>query len=513
MRQSTLLILNTAATYLRMLLTVGIGLVVTRLILKALGEEEYGLLLALGAGGSFLTFVTSALTQSSIRHLAHRIGAGDQVGLHRFFSATVMVYVVLALAIGLTAAAIGPFLLATLTIPEGRETAALWVYVVSVTSVVLTVTTTPYRSLISAHQAIISLAVFELISRVMLLGLVVGLIYMSWDTLVGYALIQMSLAILFSFLVVGFCMVRYSESRPPFTKPAKEEFKELGSFAGWMVFSKMAVQFRSQLTLILLNIFFGGATSAAYGIAMQMQGYVGQLTGVILKAADPAMTTLEAKGLQQSVRQMALFSSKYTALLAWMVLIPICLETEAILALWLGDYPTWAPFFARFLIAGTALGSMTYGHMMAMQARGEIKIITLIISLPSMTVVCASAILVATTDCGPWVFVVFGLLITIVATVWGRQAYTGPIIGLPTRVWLSQVVLKICLVVTPALIVTLAIRFGMSSSLWRVGAITLLSPLIILPLCWLVALDSDEKNHFRRVFGLARRRLMPSSSS
>ena len=172
MKQSTRLITNTGATFVRMMLTIGLGLVGTRILLDHLGEVDFGLIGALGATGSLLAATKAALTTSAQRHFAYETGRQDWAALQCVFFTTWTLFTLLGLALAVILASLAPVVLSVLIIPEERAEAAWWVYHLSLLTIVITVWFTPFRAMLTAHQMIVVTSIADGIFGLLRLSLI-----------------------------------------------------------------------------------------------------------------------------------------------------------------------------------------------------------------------------------------------------------------------------------------------------------------------------------------------------
>ena len=187
MRQSIRLVVNAATLMSRMLLTFGIGLYVTRLLLDLVGASDFGLLTALGASGTLLLLVTPALNAGAIRNMAYEIGRADARRATEVFNATLVLFAGMGLVLLLVGLLAAPPLLAGLTIPPGREQAAAAVLYLTIANLVVTTLSAPFRGAIEARQAMGQVAAGELIRSLLNLACVGLILVVEGDPLVVYA--------------------------------------------------------------------------------------------------------------------------------------------------------------------------------------------------------------------------------------------------------------------------------------------------------------------------------------
>ncbi|MEM7625318.1 MAG: MATE family efflux transporter [Planctomycetota bacterium] len=440
MGQANRLISNVLVTYVRMALTIGIGLLTMRLLLKLLGPVDLGLFGLLGGGLSLIMLISTALSDAAQRHMAYEIGRGDEVALRQVFSTAVIVYLGLGVVIAGVGLALRPAFLYGLNIPPDRLTAAGWVYDLTLLNIGLSVLATPFLAVFLARQAMVQDAVFAFFTSVA--GLVAVLLTpkVHSDHLIGYAILITASRLLFMFLQIGRGLLLFPEThfRPRYVQ--RSRFRDLVSFAGWTFLGSLAWQLRAQGGNILLNIFFGPSVNAAYFLANQASTYMSNFAGTIVRAARPAMVSLEGGGRREDVQRMAFSVSKLTLLASSLVALPVILVPDAALGLWLRDVPPYAAVFVPLVLAVIMLMHASTGHALALAAHGDIgktMRITFWITLSPLPV---AAVLYATTSLSPpWLLVLFAFatLVTSVFRVW----YIGRMVDIGLSQWVQRTVL------------------------------------------------------------------------
>ncbi len=145
----------------------------------------------------------------------------------------------------------------------------------------------------------------------------------------------------------------------------REFYKELLTFSGWTLYSTLSWMFKGQGVNMLLNIFFGPVVNAARSIAFQVNSAVKSFISNFSTAFNPQITKLYAAGEYTELYQSIIQYSKISFLLLFFLTLPILMETQFILGLWLGIVPEYVVLFTRLVlieslieVLGTA---MTYG--------------------------------------------------------------------------------------------------------------------------------------------------------
>ncbi|MEM9110970.1 MAG: hypothetical protein AAGC72_13200 [Planctomycetota bacterium] len=499
MRQSTRLIVNSAVTYGRMLVTVGIGLLVTRLLLQTLGVSEFGLLMALGASAVLLSVIRTALTTSGTRHLAYEIGRGDTKALQQVFASSLVVHLIMAVGFLLLGVALMPAIIAVAEIPADREVAAWWVLGSTLAGVIVAILMAPFYAINTAYQEIPIRTVFELLSRLLTLAVVILLQVVSTDLLATYAVMSLVAIIVLESVFVVVCMWRYPVCRQGIAGANRSSARDLVSFGGWSVLGSMSVRIRMQGMIFLMNVLFGASVNAAYAIAVRAVGYQSQLIWAMLGAIKPAITTAYGKsGQSQAVVDLVHATNRFSVYLSLMIFIPIFFEAQLIIQLWLGDTPPFTPLFVRIAMATSLVTIASQGYSMLMSARGQVRGITLIsvsFQIGAVGIGWVGELIFKT---GPEGFI---WSIFVVSCVWSatRVIFVTKVAGLTVTDYLRCSLLRIIAVCAAAYASGATIHYTLEPGYRRVGFVTLAAGLCTCITIWVLGLTEDERNHFRRV--------------
>jgi len=506
MHQSTRLVVNTLATFSRMVLTVGLGLITTRLLLQALGEIDFGLLTTLGATGTLLALVTRALIQSTQRHLAYEIGRGDRRQISRTFSTAQLMFLLTGAGLWALGFALTPVVMRGLTIPEPRLDAAWWVYQITLLGLLRAVVTTPFESIIAAHQELVFSTIFELANAMIRLSVAFGLFYVSGDNLVMFALLYFLGSLLVTVAMATLCLKRYPESRPYLRDIGWAEMRELASFAGWSFLGAIAWSMRQRGAMILLNVAFGPVVNAAYAVASQVQNYTNNLSLAIGRAVTPAVVSMEARGNRSNVHRLTLVNGKYTFMMLSLVFIPMWIEMPTVLGLWLDKVPEHTTILVRLTLVWALMQSLVSGYGYALHATGDIgwwTRILLMLAIASLGMAVAAIYLLGQ---GPW-SVPASTIVLVCVQVPLTVSLIGRRIGLSIRDWLSKSLLKVIIVAGPATVAATGVSLGLADSPWRVLAVFSVYVLCVCALIWPLGIERWERDQFRRMARLALNRL------
>lgn len=124
---------------------------------------------------------------------------------------------------------------------------------------------------------------------------------------------------------------------------------------------------------ILMNLFFTVAVNAARGVATQIEGVVMSFVNNFTTAINPQITKSYASGDREYLFQLIHRGSKYSFFLVLFFALPILLETETILTLWLGLVPVYTSQFVRLSLLVALLSVISNTLVTSMLATGNIK--------------------------------------------------------------------------------------------------------------------------------------------
>lgn len=375
---------NTLFLYIRMFLIMGVTLYTSRIVLQVLGETDFGLYNVVGGIVMMFTFLNGSLAGATSRFITYEIGRQDYVRLHKIFNVSLLTHIMIALIIVILAETVGLwFLYNKMVIPEGRFDAAFWVFQISVISCVLSITQVPYSAMIIAHERM-NIYAYVGIFEVMFKLLIAYLIMISpYDKLVVYAfllfLVQMMLMIYYRM----YCNKHFSGCSLMFVKD-KTMYKHMFVYAGSDIIGNLAVLAQGQGLNILLNMFFGPSVNAARGVAYQVQGAVTQFSGNFMTAVKPQIIKQYAAGKINEMMRLVVHSSCFSYYLMLLLVMPICLEADYILTLWLGEYPDYTVSFLRLVLVLCMIQTLKTPRTTVFHATGKILLPNIVVG----TILC-----------------------------------------------------------------------------------------------------------------------------
>lgn len=362
-----------------MIISAVIGLASTRIILLSLGVDDYGIYnLVVGVVG-MLTVINSAMGVSTQRFLSHTMGENDLKKLKTIFSTSHLIHIILAVLIFIIMLLTRDYIINEfLNIPAHRLDVASKIYNLVVFSTFFTIATSPFDGNLVANENFFIVAITEiLISTINLVGAIV-VYYFNGDKLFIYAIVTTTGAIGIALFKQVYCSIKYNECSIIPAKLSRKYFRELTSFAGWNLFTALAGMARGQGISVLMNIYFGVKANAAYGIAGQVNGQVNSLSTVVTKAIYPQLMKSEGGGDRERMFRLSVLTTKLPFLLMTLLGVPLILEVDYILHLWLKEVPPYANQLVVLLVFLSLITTLSSGLIAAIQSIGKIRIYHLI---------------------------------------------------------------------------------------------------------------------------------------
>lgn len=488
---------NTLAMYIRMAVTMVVGLYTSRVILNVLGVEDYGTYNVVGGVVSMFSLLTASMSASISRYLTFSLGKGDRDELRRVFSVSLEVQLFLAVVIVLAVEAVGVWFLNTqMKIPPDRLVAANWVMQCSLVSFVVGLLMVPYNASIISHERMNIYAYISIWDAVMKLVIVYALYVSPFDKLKSYAVLLLVVSTLTTSFYWLYCKRHFEECRFRVVRD-KRLLKEMISFAGWGMIGDGAWILNTEGVNILINMFFGVVLNAARGIATTVDNMVQNFVRNFMVALNPQIVKSYAAGDFDYMHRLIFMGSKYSYFLMLFFFIPISLETRTILTLWLKIVPDYAVAFTRLTLMSTMC--LTLGNTMipAVQATGKIRNYTIVMGLMALANFPLTWIAFALGASPILAYVIYFLIFF--SMVFVRLYVVKGLIHLSVRAYVKNVLLRVASVTIIAYTIPTAICVLQSDSFLRLLEICVLSVISSLLTVYFVGLSDLERNYAKNI--------------
>lgn len=373
MSESTRIAKNTMFLYVRMFLIMGITLYTSRIVLRELGVSDYGIYNIVGGIVVLLGFFNSAMSSATQRYLSFDIGRGDLNQLKKTFSSTLTIHVAIAIIGLLLAETIGLWYINNMMVfPENRSYAVNVVYQFSVLTFLLNIIQVPYNALIIARERMNIYAYVSILEALLKVLIAFLLIYFGSDKLIFFSVLTFLVALIIRITYQIYCRKQFVESKYKFQYDSKY-YKELISYSGWNLFGNVASIAKGQGVNIILNLFFGTVVNAAYGISNQVAGAVNLFVTNLQLAFNPQIIKKYSQGERDQTEKLIFQGSKISFFLLLILVMPILLNTNYILIIWLDEVPQHTVLFVQLALVGVLIESLSGTLITGAQATGKIK--------------------------------------------------------------------------------------------------------------------------------------------
>lgn len=485
---------NTLLLYFRMLFMMAVSLFTSRVILNTLGVEDYGINNVVGGVVAMFSVLSGSMSSSISRFITFELGRGNLHRLKTVFSTGVNIQLGMSLLVVVVAEAVGLwFLNCKMNIPEERMYAANWVFQCSILTFVLNLLSVPYNAAIIAHEKMSAFAYISIIEVTLKLIIVYLLTISPYDRLITYSILFMLVG-LFIRLIYGYYCKRHFEECTYHFVYDKAILKSMTSFAGWNFLGNGAYMLNTQGVNILMNMYFGVAVNAARGVATQVDAALKQFVNNFTTAVNPQITKSYAQGDLSNMHKLVCRSAKFSAFLMMFFAVPIILETDTILSLWLKNPPAYASVFLKWIIISSFMDTVLANSLVtSMFATGDIKKYQIIVTTVGCLVFPLSW-LAFQLGFEPQVgYILYFIIYSILLFV--RLYLLRDMVKLPFMMYVREVLFKVTLVMAISFAIPSILLFVIDEGLLRLVAVVLLSMTVTTVTTYLIGLNEGEKKY------------------
>lgn len=382
MDASSRVAVNTAAQYIRAILSVVISLYTSRLILANLGVDDYGISSLVGGVVAMLSFIQNNLSRTIQRFLSYHQGNDNKEKLIGIFNNSIWTQFIISSALCVILVVLLPLVFKyLLNIHPDRLEAAKIVYLLTVINLFFNMLTTPYMAALISHENIVFSSAVSIADSLLKIPIALSLVWISSHKLEWFSFMG-SMIVVINFIVYrSYSKHKYDECRHFSIRSFNRSmFREMLSFMGWNVYGTLCITVRTQGIAILLNRFFTTAINAAYGLASQVAGQFNFLSGSLTTAMNPQIIKAEGSGNRKKMIRLSEISCKLSFLLMSIVSIPAFFYMDVILDVWLEDVPEYAGLFCTFILLSVQIDLVTQNLSTSNQAVGNVKVYNIVIN-------------------------------------------------------------------------------------------------------------------------------------
>ncbi len=366
---------NTLMLYVRMLFSMLVSLYTSRVVLNTLGVEDYGIYNVVGGFVAMFSLISNSLSASTGRFLTFELGKGNRDRLKRVFSTSLSIHLCLAFAVLILAETVGTWFLNTqMTIPASRLYAANRVFQASILSFMFGLFSVPYNASIVSHERMTAFAYIGILDVVLRLCIVLFIAHAPFvfDRLIVYALLLVAVSLSLQCIYLLYCHRNFEECRLRFSFD-RSCWKEMSAFAGWNFIGCTAGLLKDNGVNVILNLFLGPIVNAARGIATSVNVAVMGFANNFMAALNPQITKSYASGDHSYMLSLVERGSRFSFYILLIFALPILLETDFVLTLWLKQYPAHTVNFVRLVLLLSMIEILSNTLITAQNATGNIR--------------------------------------------------------------------------------------------------------------------------------------------
>lgn len=483
---------NTVIQYIQLIVNVLVGLVSVRLILGALGKDDYGIYSLVGGVIALISFISASIAQTSVRYISVSLGTGDIKQVRETVSSCFSLHFYMSLVLVLLLELLVPLLFnGFLNIPVSRLTAAKMVYHCMVLTLFLNISNSPFNAVLYAHEKFIITSSIAILNAVLKLCIAIYISIVTSDRLIIYGLLMASITVI-DVLCYQIIIRRMYPNEISFRLRRIREIKHIASFAGWTLFDTAGSMFTNQGYAILYNKFFGPAMNTVYGLSQQLVGNVYSISRSVVTTFKPQVMKSYGSGDKKRAMRLSMTAGKMGFFMMSLVAIPLIVMMPDVLDLWLkrGNYPTETIFFSRLMIVDILLEQLTVGLVFSNQAIGNVKWFSIIVSTIRMLAIPASLICFLLGLPVGW-GVIMCLIFEGSSSV-SRVFVMSKIAGISVSSFFKEVFLG----VTPAFLISFAVCwfiYGYLKGIWGMIAVVIITAIVFVIASYYISFTKEER--------------------
>lgn len=486
---------NTLFLYFRMILIMLVTLYTSRVVLAELGISDYGIYNVVGGVVMMFAFLNNSMATATQRYLTYELGKGDSEKIKKVFATALNIHIIIAIIIVLLAETVGLwFLNYKMNIPANRMVAANWVFQFSILTFCTNIIQVPYNAALISHEKMSIYAYISILEAFLKLGIVYLLAISPIDKLVIYAILVFAVQLIIRNLYQFYCRKNYKECRFALVWD-KKLYKEMSGFAGWNLFGSLAWLLRDQGLNILLNLFFGPVINAARGVSMQVcTAIMGFITNFQM-ALNPQITKNYATNKIPEMENLVISGLKFSFILLFCIVLPLSLNIDFVLHLWLEKVPNYAGYFIILILIDSMINNLFGTPLMtSLAATGRIRNYQMVVSSIIILIIPVSYIVLRLNHRPEAVFYV-SIVLTGISGI-ARFMFCHHQIGFSYRKMLNRVLVPVLGITVISLPIALYFRYYVfkGEENWSSFiSLCLLCLFITLITSWFVGLRGNEK--------------------
>lgn len=484
---------NTALLYVRMIVVLAVGLYSSRVVIRELGDTDFGLFTSVGSIVAMFSFISNTMANACQRFFAYAMGRNDYEEVKRVFSMTLLVFGLIGIIVVLLAEGSGIWLLNNELKLEGRDVACFKVLHISVLATFFTILRIPYQGMIIARERMNLFAYLSFFEAIANLAIAFALKYTHNDKLVLYTWLLMIVQLLITLLYYLYCRICYQECRYSFYYE-RSMMKKIFSYSGWELLGSFAGSMKAYGVNSLINTFFMANVVSARGVATKVYNSISQLQSNFFTAVKPQITKSYVAGELVEMRKLVSQSTRFTYYLLYIIALPLLLETDFLLDLWLEDVNPLAPLFTRLFLINQLVDMFSNPFNACIQSTGKNKMYQICMSFTLLAIIPLSYIGFKWLGWPAYMVFIVSIVMSVLAQ-FVRFVFVKRQIGFEGREFLNGVVLVIVGVTLGSAIIPIIVSFLLPEGILNSLLVVALSMLCTSLVVYLIGITKTERKH------------------
>ena len=491
---------NTLFLYVRMLFILFVTLYTSRMVISALGIVDYGVFNVVAGFVSMAGFLNVTLASSLQRFYSFEKSGDGTIGVRRVFSTALLIHFVMAATILLLMETVGHWYVNhVMVFPEDRVFAAGVAYQMAVVSLLLTVAQTPFLAAITAYERFDFYAIIGIAEVVLRLAAVVVLQWLPFDKVIAYSVMTFGVTAVV-FIIYSLYAIRHIISKWQGAWNRGQRgidtvlLRRILVFSSWSLLSTFTLMAKGQGVNMLLNVFFGNVVNAARAIAYQVNAAMTSFSNNVALSFRPQIISSYAAADKQRVEQLFISSSRACFVLMALLTMPLVVEMDYVLSLWLGagNVPEHTRAFTVLVLIDSLIGMVGMPCALVAHAVGRLRDYTVypsvvgLLVLPVIWIALRSGMMAE------------GAFVLIIACSSGQQVLSlwllHRLFPFSLQRYLQQVLLPCLLFLVLNAIGPMAVGAALRPSLIRLLVTSATGVSVGIALAWFLILTSSERD-------------------
>jgi O-antigen/teichoic acid export membrane protein len=470
----------------------------TRILIRQLGLELFGLLTTVGASGMLVSMFTNILQLSIARELGVTVGEANSLKIKGAFSSAFFVQSIIALITLIIGYAASESIVNGLTIPEGYFEITWFCILITFLQLAIGIFTSPFAAMIRAYQDLKAINFLQILLKVLIFASAVSMIFWKGEKLLFFVTANLICFSLIQVLHIWYARRKFDLCRAELGLVSKPVIKSIFRYASFALIGGIGGQIRRNGVAIILNIYFGNIVTAANGIAIRLSNLIAQFVGTITPVVQPAMNSNFGAGNKEYIEKLIPISSTIGLAIIIPLALPLISDTEALLIFWLQtDLPPFAVLFSQLLTLTFVVTMISKGHAMAMHADGNIGWLTIVNQVLVIGGIFGFAIIACTNKENPWLLTIGELFGLIIATSIWQPIYVAKKLNISNKLWIRKTVLPALIIIITNGIIFISISSFIDTSVGRAILLGALSSVVTFSILWLFAFENTQRENLK----------------